>query len=96
MKIEHLMKKDNGLEVKLIVRLITDPYSSRFKWTLEGFYRIKPKRKFESVVHKGYYYRSLNPEERTKLHYKALLEYVTEEDIYNAKMVLWESIKPAK
>jgi hypothetical protein len=92
-KYEKVIKRQNGKRVRIIV-------SAHFAQNLVE-YRVmvhicEPKKRtwvstFNSM---DYSYRSLSIHDRKQCEYKALLNHASESELHDAKLELWEAMKP--
>jgi hypothetical protein len=92
---EKLIKRENGDKVRLRIRLFVESWRDAFAWNFEVWVTPKGKRKeFTPFNGDDYTYRRLGVEDRKKWEERKYMEYVTPEEIQQAKIELWEKIKP--
>lgn len=89
---EKIFIKENGDKVKVLVCFYSDHKCGNYRINL--MYCPKGKRKFISVSFDGYSYRNLSLEDRKKYEYEVFLTYLSSEQITEAKLELWEKLKP--
>jgi len=91
--IEHILIREDGNKVKITAFFTT--YSSTPKFETNVRTCLKGKRTWVSVLDTdSFSYRRLDRAERTKHEYQCQLDYVTKEELLEAKLELWQSIKP--
>lgn len=95
MKHEKIIKKD-AHEFKIIVWLYGEVGLS---YNFQVLYRCIGKRKWFALpenlnLPEGY--RKLNFEEKGKIRHLHILNYITKDEIYEAKIELWNKLKPKK
>lgn len=94
---EAILKRDDGTRVKITVEYYSDSvYSSKsLEYKVIVSYCNKGKRTWMLTYNAdGYKYRKLSMEERRIFVKESYLDYVTEKEILEVKLALWESIKP--
>ena len=89
---EKIITKENGDKVKINVSVYLNYNTAVYKLSLSLL--PKGKRKFVQISFDGYEYRQLNMEQRREYELKEYLKEVSENDIYQAKIELWEKLKP--
>ena len=99
MKHETLIQRPDGTKIKLIVGFWADSMRDEFGYTVQLAVCQPRKRTFiyaRNEYQDDYEYRALNKQERQKFVEENNLKYVTAEEIYQAKIELWNKIKPAE
>lgn len=96
MRYEKIIRREDKSRVKITIKLESAHLSVPFAYTIEDVetchYR---KRKFQSVVDvDSFHYRRLNIKRRKEYRQKEFAKHVTPEEILQAKMELWEKLKP--
>lgn len=92
---EKIIVKENGDKVKLRIDFFILSLSKpSYKITM--YLCEKGKRKYNEVKFDSYEYRKLTMEERSGFEYQKFLEYLSEEEIHQAKLEVWEKLKPIK
>lgn len=90
---EKIIKRADGSRVMIEVSLICDFLN--YKYNFKVFYCEPRKRSFLALINRDdYSYSKLPPEEREKYCYDKYLNYVSEEEIHQAKTEIWEKLKP--
>lgn len=95
MKKDIILKRDDGKQIKITVSF-TCSHSSNITYDIEVNVRQPPKRKWTPVYDgNSHHYRALSfPEGRRDYVNKKQLELITPEEILDAKLSLWEELKP--
>lgn len=97
MRHEKIVKREDGTQYQICVTAYLDSYRTEaMQYNVFVFYRQKGKRKWMDID-KGIYdhvYRRLNIDERREYDNKNNLRFVTEQEIYDAKIELWNLLKP--
>lgn len=95
-----IIKRENGKQYEIDVKIhIVNRYSSNesMHYSLDVYYREKGKRKWtylKSNFEDDYVYRGLSLDEKEDYKKKILLEHLSAEEINQALLEKWESIKP--
>jgi len=94
LKTEEILRRDDGSRVKIILELWTPSFG-------EAEYRFhvqtcdKGKRTWRGLVNSdNYSYRTLGMEERRSFHTAECMKIITDVELLDAKMKMWESFKP--
>ncbi len=91
------IKRDNGLQYQICVNVYLDSYGNKgVEYRIDIYCRKKGKRNWLNVE-KGidsYKYRGLSMEERSEYDIKNNLRYLTQDEIHEAKLELWNKLKP--
>lgn len=93
MKLEKIIKREDGSRVRIIASI----YNSYQKIKYETCVHIceKGKRTWRGVYDTdNFMYRRLNTEDREKFILEAQLKAVTEDELFDAKLDLWNMIRP--
>lgn len=93
---ENIIKRSDGSRINIRIDLyVSWGYQQEVRWDLTIQYCSPRKRKFKTVdVSNDYQYRRLNIEDRKAFEFAKYLEYVTAEEILEAKLELWNKLKP--
>lgn len=94
---EKIVKREDGTQYKICVNAYLDSYSTgNIHYRVNVFYRQKNNRKWIDVEKDiyDYKYRDLSMDERVEYDNKNNLRYVTKYEIYDAKIELWNLLKP--
>lgn len=90
---EVILKRDNGSRVKIIVTIPT--FGGKFEYSIDVLTCEKGKRTWKVPYDEdGYKYRGMSTNDRALFRSKSILLSVSPEEIYRAKLQLWEKIKP--
>jgi nucleoside-triphosphatase THEP1 len=96
LKSEKILRREDGSRVRIIVRAGEYRMTS-FKYMTEVHVCKKGKRTWFSVTDiNSHEYRRLSSDERDSYVRQKQLEVVTEDEILQAKLKLWETLKPKK
>lgn len=98
MRHEKIIKRENGTQYQLSVSLTVSHYIREgFRYNLSLMSRGKGKRKW---VHPTYLndheYRALSMEDREEYRKDEITGHITKDEILEAKLELWEKLKPTK
>lgn len=94
MKAEKIIKREDGSRVRIITSL-RDSYSNQPIYESIVHVCGKGKRTWNGTYSDGdFSFRRLSMDERKVFINEKNLEYVTEQELHDAKLELWESIKP--
>lgn len=96
MKHETIIKREDGTQYKLTVEISIIHYEGNFRYYFSILTKQNGKKKWVDVpdtLH-DYQFRSLSIEDREKHYAENALRFVTLEEIYNAKLELWNKLKP--
>jgi len=93
---EKIIKREDGTHYQIRVDVYIENYNSDgAKYRVSLYKRLPKKRSWYSVNNTDdYTWRKLNHVEREAYEKKLQLEHVTPEEIMQAKLELWEKIKP--
>ena len=96
MRHEKIIKREDGSKVLIRVSFSTTNYSEGYNWGVDVLISAANKRKFTNVVNTDdYEYRQQSfPHGRNAWAVKKQLEYVTPDELLQAKLELWEMLKP--
>ena len=96
MKVEKIIKRDDGKRVKILVSVHVDHYrSSKVEYKSQVSVCEKGKRTWKgSCDCDGYTFRKLSMDDRSKFEYESQFNLITIEELNNAKLELWHKIKP--
>jgi hypothetical protein len=90
---EKLVVNENGDKVNIRVHFWLS--YDKPSYSIDLFICKKGKRKFFNLSFDDYSYRALSMEDRTVYRYNKFKEYVTEEQILEAKNELWNLLSPS-
>ena len=97
MRHEKIVKRENGMQYQICVNALIDSYmGGNVNYRVDVFCREKGKRKWLSLpdtLH-DFQFRELSMEDREKHKDNNSLRFVTKEEIYDAKIELWNLLKP--
>jgi len=99
MRHEKIVKREDGTQYQICVNAYLDSYrNDAMKYRVDVFYKQKGKRKWLNVDKEIYdhEYSRLSMDERREYDNKNILRFVTKEEIYDAKIELWDLLKPQK
>jgi len=96
LKLEKILKRDDGSRVKLTISMsVMYPVSNEVNYIFRVELCKKGKRTWsEPTDNNNYKHRLLSLEERINAINMAYLDHVSLAEINNAKLELWQSIKP--
>ncbi len=94
---EKILKRDDGSRVKILVDFCVVNFSDTgFKFFSDVRTCAKGKRTFNVLNFDDYEYRALTIKERQEFYVQRQLEHVTKEELLQAKLELWEKMKPTE
>lgn len=92
--LEKTLKREDGKRIRIIVEFFSDYRSSKYR--VNVLHCDKGKRTWMGCCNMDSgTYRKLSMEERRKAVEMAQFDYVTEQEILDAKLELWHLMKPA-
>lgn len=96
---EHhkVITREDGTKYQINVTILTDSlYNETVSWRVNVVYKEKNKRKWKPLPTDLYDYqiRELNFKDKRKYYESNFLNYVTKDEILEAKLELWNKIKP--
>lgn len=97
MKLEKIINREDGTKYQLIITAYLDSYRNNpIEYKLQLHYKGKGKRIWKSVPTElsDFQIRKLEMQERIKYHYDNMFRFVSKEEVYQAKLELWEQMKP--
>ena len=97
MKHEKIVKRENGIQYLICVNFLISSYGrNETKYMVEIYYREKGKRNWLNIDRDIYDhdYRALSMEKREEYDNKNMLRFVSKDEIYDAKIELWNLLKP--
>jgi hypothetical protein len=90
---EKILKREDGKRVRITVYF--QEYRYQFQYTVSVHHCEKGKRTWKGCLNTGSHtHRSLSLEDRVVAVEKSYLDYVTEQEILDAKMSLWHLMRP--
>ena len=97
---EKIIKREDGKQYRISVNVYLSGYSYEQKigYGISVEYREKGKRKWLSLPDNlnEWKFRKLSMEGRRNHKIKNTLNYVTEDEVYQAKLEAWEKLKPTR
>lgn len=99
MKHEKIFKRDDGTQYRVDVRIHLDTYRNETaNYFVDVYFRKKNKRNWDSIhSHKDdYEYRNLSMEQRREYDKNNILKFLSEDEVHESKLELWELLKPLK
>ena len=97
MRHEKIVKRENGMQYQICVNSHIDSYmGGTINYRIDVFCKEKGKRKWLSLpdTFHDFQYRALSLEDRAKHKDNNNLRFVTKEEVYEAKIELWNLLKP--
>lgn len=95
MNLELIHKREDGSKVKIIARCWMGGISDMMQYEIDVVRQPPGKRKFFDVVDTDdYSYRKLSLPDRQTERLRLQLQYVTREEMLEAKLKLWHMLKP--
>lgn len=97
MKHDVIIKRENGTQYQINILVIVSSYrQTPVEYIVNVYYREKGKRNWMCVPDSLYdhEFRALSMEGRQKHVEQNLLNYVTKEEVNNAKLEAWNLLKP--
>jgi hypothetical protein len=92
MRHEKIIKRDDGSRVEIAINFWENSDKPVYDVSLQVC--DAGKRKFRRIETDDYQYRALSMDDRKKYMLKIFLEYVSAEEIQQAKLELWYKLKP--
>ncbi len=95
MSVEKIIKREGGGKVKITVSIYTNRIFGKFAYETDVQICEKGKRSWFGVYSTDtYVFRRMSTEDKVIFIKMEQLKHVTEDEIYQAKLELWNSIKP--
>jgi hypothetical protein len=95
MRAELIKKRDDGSSIQIVASLNTDGFRNEFTWSISVYTKPKGAKNWLSVYSSDdYEFRKLNQKERESFISSKQGQHCTKDEILEAKMLVWESIKP--
>jgi hypothetical protein len=95
MRHEKIIKREDGSQVSIEVSFTSDYFRRTFDYDVEVRTRENGKRKWVEVSYPyQQQWRAANLPTRAKMKMEEYLKHVTTEEIHQAKLELWEKLKP--
>ena len=95
MRVEKIIKRDDGSRIKLDVSVGNYNFQNKFKYDIYVSVCKKGKRTFTgSYSSDSFSYRCLNHDDRQKYILESQLKLVSEKEIYDAQIELWQMLEP--
>lgn len=94
MRYEKIIKRADGSKIKIEVLFYMDFRTPHYSVTI---WNCLPRKRTYNIVSdkSNYQYRRLDAAQRKEYIQTSNLQFVTPEEIYQAKIELWETLKPA-
>jgi len=93
---EKIVVRENGDKVLILVNLYVNNIDNGHTYDIDIKVCLKNKRKFVKLEFDDYLYRMLSMEDRATFRYKEYLKVVSEQELLDAKIELWNLISPIK
>jgi hypothetical protein len=96
---EKIIKRNSGTQYKIVVAFHVSSYGKEpAKYRVDAWTKEKGKRKWQDLddTLSDWEFRKLDLIARDEHKCKNMLRFVSEEEIYSAKLELWEKLKPKK
>jgi len=92
---EKIIKRENGDSYQICINA---SFSNKMDYKINAYYRLKNKRKWTPISRDipDFQYRKLSLSDRREYYDNNLLRFFTADELYQARMELWESLKPEK
>lgn len=94
MRSELILKRPDKSQVQITVDFSIDNLGPI--WRVYVMKKEPGKKKWQDVFEVDYAYRNMSMEQRSEYRNKKQMELVTDAEIWQAKMQVWESLKPEK
>lgn len=96
MRHEKIIKRNNGTQYQIIVDLFIDRINQSVKWIVQAWYREKHKQTWLNVPDTLYdnTIKRMTLKDQEEHRMKNILRFVTPDEILQAKLELWNKIKP--
>jgi hypothetical protein len=97
MRHDKILKREDGTQFRISVLLFFPSYSLKsIEYRISVYFKEKSKRLWKGLIKDipDYKYRLLTSEQRAEYDYQNKLRYVTEEEIQEASLELWNLLKP--
>ena len=93
MEHEKILRREDGSRVKIEV-WVTSCFDSDIEYESEVYTYEKDREEWVGTWSPGYSYRGLSMEERATHRYNSQFPTITPEELQEAKLELWEKMKP--
>lgn len=93
MRYEKKLVRDDKSKVKICVSVYLPAFKDP-EYKVQLYLCAPNKRKWRLLSQDDYTWRGLSLEDREKSDYALMLTHVTEDEIWAAKIALWEKLKP--
>jgi hypothetical protein len=97
MKYEKIIRRENGMQYQICINAYLDSFGLKpMQYKVYVYYREKGKRKWLNIDKDipDHVYRKLSMDERREYDKKNNLRFVSKDEIYEAKLDLWNLFKP--
>ena len=97
MEHEKIFTRENGTKYRLVVIIRLHRFHAvAVSYSTSLFYKEKRKRKWQDIPTQitEWELRKLPMNERSDLHDQNILNYLTKDEVYQAKLEAWELLKP--
>jgi hypothetical protein len=95
MTYEKIIVRENGDKVKLLINFFLLSLSQP-TYKINVYLCGKGKRKYNEIKFDSYDYRRLGMEGRKDFEYQEYLKHVTEDELHEAKLEVWQKLIPIK
>lgn len=96
MKTEKKFTRENGTQYLIQISFVPDSFRETFEYRVNVWTREKGKRNWNNIPQQlsEYDIRKMSWEEKKEYNYKNSLRFVSEEEIMEAKLELWNKLNP--
>lgn len=95
MNYEKIIARENGDKVKLLINFFLLSLNQP-TYKVNVYLCGKGKRKYNEIKFDDYSYRSLTMQARKDFEYQEYLKHVTEDELHEAKLEVWQKLIPIK
>lgn len=98
MKNEKIFTRENGTQYLIQISFVHDSFRETFEYMVQVLTREKGKRNWNNIPQQlsEYDIRKMDWEEQKEYHYRNSLRFVSEQEIMEAKIELWNKLNPIK
>ena len=96
MKNEKIFTRENGTQYLIQISFVNDSLRATFEYRVQVWTREKGKRNWNNIPQQlsEYDIRKMSWEEKKEYNYKNSLRFVSEEEIMEAKLEIWNILNP--
>jgi len=96
MRVEKILKRDNGDRVKIITEFHCEWHRNEHEWSFRIETCGKGKRKWRGIIDEDHYkYRRLSNPDRKEYEKEKALQFVSKEEVLEASLDVWGELIPA-